>query len=184
MALADDRGWDAVRMQDLAAEMKLPLAKILVHYRDMDAIADAWFSEALAAMVAPLEKGVASLPAKDRLFVVVTRWLDHLAQHKDVSAGMVATKLYPVHVHHWVPMVFNLSRLVHWMLDAAGISSHGRQRQAEEIGLTVITLATLRCWCADDSEDQENTRAFLRRQLARGDGFMARAFKTKTNPEE
>ena len=57
---------------------------------------------------------------------------------------MIRTKLYASHPHHWVPMVFSLSRLIHWMREAAILDAGGRRRQAEEIGLTLVFLRTLR----------------------------------------
>jgi hypothetical protein len=87
---------------------------------------------------------------------------------------MIGEKLYASHPHHWVPMTFDLSRLIHWFLDAARIRSTGRRRQLAEIGLTTIFLLTLRVWLRDDSEGQEISRAFLRRRLAMADRLLAR----------
>ncbi|MGI9434089.1 MAG: hypothetical protein ACR2Q4_04545, partial [Geminicoccaceae bacterium] len=78
------------------------------------------------------------------------------------------------HPHHWVPMIFDLSRLIHWFLDAARIESTGRQRQAAEIGLTLIFLATLRDWLHDQSDAQSKTSARLRRRLMRADRWLGR----------
>jgi len=47
------------------------------------------------------------------------------------------------------------------------------QRQMEEVGLTGLFLATLRVWLRDDSDNQENTRAYLKRRLALADRTMA-----------
>ena len=54
---------------------------------------------------------------------------------------MLRGKLYPGHPQHWVPLAFDLSRLIHWFLDAALIASTGYRRQLAEIGLTVLFLA-------------------------------------------
>jgi hypothetical protein len=67
--------------------------------------------------------------------------------------------------HHWVPMVFSLSRLVHWVLDAARLDARGLARQAEEVGLTALFLRTLPVWQRDDTPGLERTRAVLRRGL-------------------
>ena len=78
---------------------------------------------------------------------------------------MVRAKLHPSHPHHWVPMVFSLSRLIHWALDAARLDARGLPRQAEEVGLTRVFLRALRVWLNDGSPGQRRTRAFLRRNL-------------------
>ena len=54
LALAEERGsWSAVRLHDVADRLSLPTPHILDHYRDLDAVADAWFQRGLKAMVAP-----------------------------------------------------------------------------------------------------------------------------------
>ena len=78
---------------------------------------------------------------------------------------MIGAKLHPSHPHHWVPMVFSLSRLIHWVLDAAWLDTRGLPRQAEEVGLTLVFLGALRVWLNDSSLGQRRTRAFLRQNL-------------------
>ena len=130
----------------------------------------------LAAMLAPVDKGFFDLPATERVRLLLLRWFDSLAPRRQTTAAMLAGKLYPAHPHHWVPMVFDLSRLIHWLRDAAGLDAGGRQRQAEEIALSALFVATLAVWCRDDSEDQARTRAFLDRRLEHGDRLMAALF--------
>jgi hypothetical protein len=71
-------------------------------------------------------------------------------------------------------MIFDLSRLIHWFLDAARIESTGRRRQWAEIGLTLIFLATLRDWLRDESDQQARTRRGLKRRLQRADRWLGR----------
>ncbi len=176
LGLAEERGWMTLRMADLAAEMDASLADIHAHYPDMNAIANAWFLQAQDAMLAPTDEGFRDLAAPERLYLIIMRWLNFLAQHRQVSADMIRGKLHPPHVHHWGPALFSLSRLVHWMLDAAAIGSTGYRRRTEEVGLSVIVLATLARWASDGSEDLSYTQDFLRRRLAQGGIFMARVF--------
>ncbi len=75
-------------------------------------------------------------------------------------------------------MIFNLSRTIQWLRDAAALDADGRRRQIEEVGLTALFLATLTVWLNDETQDQERTRAFLRRRLARADRAMVRLFGT------
>jgi hypothetical protein len=91
-----------------------------------------------------------------------------------VTVAMLEAKLYPSHPHHWAPMIFDLSRLVHWFLDAARIASTGRARQLAEIGLTAIFLAGLRVWRRDDTVGQERTRGYVRSRLTTADRWMRR----------
>jgi AcrR family transcriptional regulator len=173
--LAEESRWDALRLRQVAAHLEIPLSEILRHYRDLDAVADAWFRRAWDGMLAPPPDGFAALPATERIYQVTMRWFDALVAHRAVTGQMLHAKLYPSHPHHWVPMVFNLSRTVHWLREAAFLDSGGRQRQFEEIGLTAIFLATLNDWLRDETPGQERTRAALRRRLSRADRIMARA---------
>lgn len=184
---AEQHGWDKLRLRELAADLSVPLSEVLTHYRDADAIADAWFRHGLAAMLAPPPGGFTDLPAQERLRVMMLRWFDALAPHHRVTGEMLSGKLYPSHPHHWVPMIFNLSRTIHWLRDAAGLDAGGRRRQLEEIGLTLLFLATLRDWVRDETPDQERTKARLARRLAGSDRLMTRLFEGPSadpSPEE
>jgi len=174
--MAEAEGWNEFRLSDLAASLGLSPAQLQAQFRDKDAIADAWFARALAAMLAPAPHGFATMPVRTRLELLLLRWFDALAPHRAVTADMLQAKLWYAHPHHYVPMVFSLSRLIQWLRDAAGMTAGGRQRQVEEIGLTLLFLDVLRRWCRDGGEDQQETRDFLARRLDRADRLAARWF--------
>jgi len=174
--LAEDSGWGGVRLRDVANRLKISPAELRTHYRDLDAVADAWFARAMDAMLAPPPRNFPAEPAEARLFLLLMRWFDALAPHRKVTGQMLREKLYPSHPHQWVPMIFNLSRTIQWLRDAAALDAKDRRRQIEEVGLTALFLATLTVWLNDETPDQERTRAFLRRRLARADRAMVRLF--------
>ncbi len=157
---APETGPDPWRDEPLDA-----LEAVLDQFRDADAIADAWFARALRAMLREPEPGFDALPPSGRVHAVLMRWFDAQAAHRRVVGSMIGAKLHPSHPHHWVPMVFSLSRLIHWVLEAARLDARGLPRQAEEVGLTLLFLRALRVWLDDRSPGQERTRAFLRRNL-------------------
>ena len=177
VAMADETGWSAVRLRRVADHLGVPLSEVRRHFRDLDAVADAWFERANQAMLSPTGRTFADLPARQRLHALLLRWFDALAAHRRVTGAMIAAKLQPSHPHHWVPLIFNLSRTIHWLRDAAGLDAAGRRRQIEEIGLSALFLATLAIWARYGTADQERTRAFLDRALARTDGAVARLFR-------
>ena len=111
--------------------------------------------------------------ADERIALAFIAWLDSLAPHRRVAAEILRHKLYPSHPHHWVPLVFDLSRLVHDLLDVARVPGSGRLRQAQEIGLTAITLLTLADWLRDDSPGQVRSKQCLQERLTRA-GCLAR----------
>lgn len=174
LELGEERGWANVRLYQVADRAGVPLATIGAEFRDLDALANAWFARALAAVERIPPQALAGDAAPERLHLVVMRWFDALASHREVTGEMLRAKLYPSHPQHWVPLIFDLSRLVHWFLDAAQIASTGRARQIAEIGLTAIFLGSLRVWLRDDSAGSERTRAYLRRRLSAADRLLSR----------
>src|SRR5918993_510666 len=85
-----------------------------------------------AALAIAAERGWANLrlpQVPERLMTVMMRWFDALAPHRSVVREMLREKLYPGHPQHWGPLIADLSRLIHWFLDAARITSTGRERQ-------------------------------------------------------
>lgn len=174
LELGEERGWANVRLYQVAERAGVSLATIGAEFRDLDALADAWFARALAAIERIPSETLGGLAAPERLHLVLMRWFDALAAHRGLTGEMLRAKLYPGHPQHWVPLVFDLSRLIHWFLDAARIASTGRARQMAEIGLTAIFVGSLRVWLRDDSPGSERTRAYLRRRLEAADRLIAR----------
>jgi AcrR family transcriptional regulator len=168
LAIAEENagGWYDLRLHRVAQRLGVPLSDVLDHFRDADAIADAWFARALRAMLREGGRGFDTLPPSARLHAVFMRWFDAQAAHRRAVRTVIGAKLHLSHPHHWVPMVFSLSRLIHWALEAARLDARGLPRQAEEVGLTVAFLAALQVWLRDSSPGQQRTRAFLRRNLA------------------
>ncbi len=174
--LAEESGWDAVRLRHVAARLSVPLTDVLAQYRDFDAVANAWFRRAWVAMLAPAPEGFAARPARERLHLMMMHWFDALAPHREVTGQILAAKLYPSHPHHWVPLVFNLSRSIHWLREAALLDAVGRRRQVEEVGLTTLFLMTLAVWLRDETPGQARTRDVLRHRLADADRAMVRVW--------
>lgn len=167
LAIARDRGWDQVRLHAIAESAQVPLEELGRHFRDVDAVANTWFAEARRSMLATPKEDLSGHAADRRVALAFGRWLDHLAPERAVAGEILRLKLHPSHPHHWVPLVFDLSRLVHDLLDVARVAGTGRLRQAQEIGLTLIVLATVRDWLADASPEQEHSKQRLARRLAR-----------------
>ncbi len=180
---AEEAGWDRLRLRAVAARLDVPLAEVLVHYRDLDAVANAWFRRAWSAMLESPPEGFAACPARERLHLAIMRWFDALAPHREVTGQMLAAKLYPAHPHHWVPLVFNLSRSIHWLREAALLDAVGRRRQMEEVGLTGLFLMTLAVWLRDETPGQDRTRALLARRLADADRAMVRIWGKALPPD-
>ncbi len=118
-------------------------------------------------MLGPYTDGFADLSAAERVARAMERWFAAAGAERRTTLDMIRIKLYPSHPHHWVPLVFNLSRLIQWLREAARLDAGGRRRQIEEIGLTTLFLAALFVWRGDASEDEVQTRGVIRRGAAR-----------------
>jgi ubiquinone biosynthesis protein COQ9 len=162
---AERVGWEGLRLHDVAAALDISLADIYRHYRDADAIAEAWLAKADRAMLAPSEAGFAALAPAQRVEQVILRWLDTLAPHRRVTGQMLIGKLYPGHPHFVASLIVRLSRTVQWVREAALLDARPPRRQLEEIALTWLFVATVGVWAFDRSEGQATTRRFLANRL-------------------
>jgi AcrR family transcriptional regulator len=174
--LAEKVGWENVRLRIIAERLDVPLAEIASHFRDLDAVADAWFRRARQQMLDPVPPEFGAPPARQRLETLLLRWFDATSTHRRVSVQMLAGKLWPFHPHHWAPLIFDLSRTILWLRDAAALDAGSPRRELEEVGLTWLFLLTLLVWANDESEGQARTRRFLQRRLADADALMTLLF--------
>ncbi len=81
--IAEDVGWGNLRLRLVAERLDISLAGVHQHYRDLDAVADAWFRRAWAAMLAPppaVSPGVRQRPAR-------RAWGSALAHDGEAEAG-------------------------------------------------------------------------------------------------
>lgn len=167
LALAEQRGWDAVHLHDVAQALGVPLAEVARHYGDKDALVEAWFDRADAALLAlPESPGWMELTPRQRLNQATTAWLAALAPHRRTSAHMLRYKFQPEHLHLQAQGAVRISRTVQWIREVARLPAVGWRREFEEAVLTSIHLVTLTRWLADDSAGFQRTRAFLDRLLA------------------
>lgn len=167
LELAERRGWDALHLHEIAAAMDITVADIQPCYPHKDALAEAWFDRAEAALVATAgSSGWLELKPRERLFRTISSWLDALAAHKAVTAAMLHYKLQPDHPHLQAQGALRVSRTVQWIRETAALPEAGWRRELQEIALTGIYLATLARWLNDDSPDAAATRDLLDRLLA------------------
>lgn len=177
IGLADEVGWSAVRLHRVAARLGVTLRDIRAHYPDLDSVADAWLGRADDAMLAVAERAdLADAPAPDRINAALTAWLTALGGRRRTLRAMLSYKLEPSHIHLQAALVVATSRRVQWLREAARLDATGSRKSIEEIGLTVLFVATVRRWLGDGSRNSESTRAFVTRRLACADRWMKRCY--------
>jgi AcrR family transcriptional regulator len=172
VAIAREAGrWDAVRMQDVAQALGMPLAQLLRDCPDRDTLAECCFDVADQALL-----GLGGDPAwphldvRERLRRGVLGWLGALPDRQLVR-GMLAYKFQPEHVHLQALGVMRISRTVQTLREVALLRATGWRREAEEAALTSIYLATFASWLLDGSAGARRTE----RRLARALNFAHRA---------
>jgi len=167
LELGEQRGWDALHLHDVAEVMGITVADIRKCYPYKDALAEAWFDRAEAALVAAAETpGWMDLSPRQRLFCAIVSWLDALAPHKRLTGAMLRYKLQPDHVHLQAKGLVRVSRTVQWIRETACLPEIGWRRELQEIALTGIYLSTVAHWLRDDSPGATRTHDFLDRLLA------------------
>ena len=181
LEMACKRGnWYDLSLVELAKYCGTSVNNIRHYYPDTNAIANAWFSRALKAMLSAELENIEALPVNERLAFIIWRWFEALAPYHRATTQILGAKLHLPHIHHWVPMPFDLSRLVQFWREAAGLHADGRRRQIEEVVLTGIFLATLRAWCRDESLQQSQAHSRLLVLLARAERQATFWFSTNT----
>lgn len=169
-------GWHHLSLRRIAETLGISMVEIGRRFRDKNAIADGWFDRARLATLAAVGPDLAARPVRERLLILFCQWFDALAPHRAVTVQMVREKMWPFHPHHWVPLVFNLSRTILWIRDAAGMRAASPRSEIEEIGLTWLFLATFAVWSRDPTAGQQRTRRFLEQRLREADSLMVCLF--------
>ena len=167
LRMAEASSWEALRLNQVAATLGIGLADIHVHFREKEALVDAWFDRADRAL---LERArapdVMTLSTRGRLTQTLMVWLDTLAMHRRVTRQMVWNKFEPGHLHYQLDGAFRVSRTVQWWREAAARDTTLPWRAVEETALTAIFVTVFGYWMQDDSSESQRTRALLERMLA------------------
>ena len=167
LMLAENGGWESVRLHQVAEALDISLDEIRLHFREKEDLIDAWFDEADAAMLQACEtEGFGQISTGEKLHLLIMTWLSTLQPQRHVTRQMIAGKLEPGHIHYQVQGLLRVSRTVQWLREAAGISSTLPWRALEETALTSIYLATFTRWMFDDSEGSQSTSRFLQQSLS------------------
>ena len=169
LAARDD--WESIRLHEIAAACDAGLDDVRQHFAEKDDIVDGWFDRADAAMLQRHDRGeLAGLSARERLYELITTWLDCLAPYQRVTREMIGHKLEFGHVHVQFPAVLRISRTVQWIREGARLDAPLPRRALEETALTALFVKTFLYWLRDDSPGQESTRRWLNRGLTMLEG--------------
>ncbi len=176
--LADEGGWPAVHLHQVADRLDVTLAQIRTHFTDLDAVGSAWLDRADDAMLAVAEdKKMADAAMPDRLHAALSAWFGALDGRRDMLRAILAYKLQPSHIHLQAALVVATSRRVQWLRETVRLKATGSQKSVEELGLTLLFTAAVLYWLNDRSENFQHTRHFIARRLKRADALMSCLYK-------
>lgn len=174
LVLANRHSWETIRLHEVAEAAGIGLEDIRRHFREKDALIDAWFDRADAAMLGDAASvDFMRLPVRQRLERALLTWLGTLQPYRRVTREMILAKCEPGHVHVQFPAVMRISRTVQWLREAAGVKDAFVHRALAETVLTGIYLAVFTRWLNDDSAESAQTRRLLSKLLGQAE-WMAR----------
>jgi AcrR family transcriptional regulator len=159
-SLAGEEGWRRLSVAEAARRAGLPLDRARARFPARSVLLLRFGRLADQAVLA--EAGKDGSP-RDRLFDLLMRRLDVLQAHR---AGVLA-------LLRWLPAAPAAAALLaganlcsmRWMLDGAGIDSHGLRGRLRVKGLLAVWLWGVRAWQADESEDLAAAMAALDQAL-------------------
>jgi rpsU-divergently transcribed protein len=180
--LADQKGWEAVRLFQVAEALGCDLDAIRHHFREKEELVEAWFDRADQSMLQRAQQDdCAALSPEERLVELLMAWLKALASHQRVTRQMIAGKFEPGHLHVTFAGILRVSRTVQWWREAACRTETYLGRALNEVFLTTVYASTFTYWMNDASPGFEDTRRFLSRLL----GVRSQASSTPAAaPEE
>lgn len=173
LALAEERGWNATGLPDIAGRAGLTMADLRKEFGAKTAILDGFRREVDNAVLAQSATTTEGDGPRDRLFdVLMTRFevmlpyrpaLRRIAEDLRVRPGELAALVAPA------------INTQYWMLQAAGISAEGISGLARVAALMPIHAQAFQVWLDDQDPAMAQTMAALDRRLRRAEQLAMRA---------
>lgn len=160
--LAGTQGWRTVTLRDVAERADVSLDAVYRRFPDKLALLRG-LGRMVDAKVLASGPTDMSEPSRDRLFDVLMRRFDVLAEHRQgVQSVLQDLRMDPISVLAELP---ELSLSMRWMMEAAGIPASGLIGAAKVRALSVLYILVLRVWLTDDSPDMARTMKELDARL-------------------
>jgi len=166
LAILEDKPFAAIGFDDIAQRSGLSLAQVRGEFASTFAVLAAYVKATDRAVLAQDMHDMSEEPARERLFDVLMRRLEVLAEQRDAVRSLLrSSRSNP-------PLALALNGLAvrsqKWMLTAAGINASGPRGMIRAQGLALLFASVLRTWVDDDDPGQARTMAALDRALGRG----------------
>ena len=173
LGLAAELDWDDIDLAAVAERAGVSLSTLRGLFPSKGAILAAFSRDIDRSVLDGIDPGMASEPARERLFDVLMRRVDALAPHKE-AIGRLSRSFArdPLTLAAWNRVVVTSMQ---WMLAAAAIGGDGPMGALRAQGLALAWSRILRVWLDDDDEGLARTMTEIDRQLRAGERWMRRA---------
>lgn len=170
LRLAASRGWSRTGLGDIARGARISLPELHAHFPAKHEILVALGRMIDAQVLENITtSGDPEDTPRDRLFEVMMERFDALNEHREGILAIVRSyKRDPAQALISMPY---LCSSMHWMLEAAGISTSGKRGVVKVAGLTALYVSVVRTWVHDDTPDLAKTMAALDRALERAERY-------------
>jgi AcrR family transcriptional regulator len=160
-------GWERTSMGAIAEQAGLGLGELRARFTCRTAILDHFTRATDAAVLAGTMPRIEGETIKDRLFDMLMRRFDAFQPHR---AGVIALAkgLYGDPNEALARLRGGIASMA-WMLEGAGVPSHGLVGLLRAEALLVVALAAFRAWENDPSPDLSATMAALDKALGRAE---------------
>lgn len=155
--------WSEITLADIADAAGLSLADLSKEFDTKGAILAALVRDIDRELLERVAKRSEGQEARDALFDVIMTRFDLLAPHKSALKSIHAAG--PADLSLAGPLL----RSMHWMLEAAGISTDGHGGRVRVAGLAAVYASVFRTWLDDDDPGLARTMAALDRRLRGGE---------------
>lgn len=163
LGCAAGKEWPAVSLADIAGAAGLPLVELSREFDTKAAILAALVRDIDQELLKRAPKRSEGQEVRDALFDVVMTRFDVLAPYKNALKSIHAAGQADL------SMAGPLLRSMHWMLEAAGISTDGHGGRVRVAGLAAVYASVFRTWLDDDDPGLARTMAALDRRLRGGE---------------
>ncbi|MGB0681589.1 MAG: TetR/AcrR family transcriptional regulator [Magnetovibrionaceae bacterium] len=161
--LAADTDWKAVALADIAEKANLALSELHPAFGHKFALISGYMDRIDRAVLDGVDPEDAQEATRDRLFDIMMRRFDELQKDRRAVASIInGTLADPLSA---ACLLGRAGQSMSWMLEAAGVPSHGMKGRLRTKALGLLHLTVLRVWLKDDSQDLSKTMAALDKAL-------------------
>jgi len=166
MALLAEKRFEDIGFAEIARRAGVSLSELRAKHNSKIEMLAAHLREVDRAVLDGIDPGMADEPPRERLFDVLMRRLDILAQDKVAVKSLRRSLTF----NPGLTLAVNglVVRSMQWMLTAADISATGPKGMVRAQGLAWLFGSVLSTWADDDDPGQAKTLAALDRALSSG----------------